>query len=92
MFPQSAPSPGIEVSATPLQGVISVLQNLVVGQSAMTAAINALTVQISALPGWVPVPATAASAGVAGQIAYDATHFYVCVAANTWVRVVLATF
>lgn len=43
-------------------------------------------------PNWVAVPATAASAGTAGQVAYDATHFYVCVASNTWVRVLLATF
>ncbi len=41
---------------------------------------------------WQPAPATAASAGKAGMIAYDATHLYVCVATNTWVRVALATF
>jgi hypothetical protein len=41
---------------------------------------------------WQPAPATAASAGTAGMVAYDATHLYVCVAANTWVRVALATF
>ena len=46
----------------------------------------------SGVPGLVAAPATASSAGVAGQIAYDATHFYVCVAANTWVRTTLATF
>lgn len=40
----------------------------------------------------VAAPATAASAGKAGQIAYDATHIYVCVALNTWVRATLATF
>jgi len=41
---------------------------------------------------WQPAPATAASAGTAGMIAYDATHLYVCVQANVWVRVALATF
>lgn len=41
---------------------------------------------------WQPAPATAASAGTPGMIAYDATHLYVCVATNTWVRVTLATF
>jgi hypothetical protein len=40
----------------------------------------------------VPAPATATSAGIAGQVAYDATHIYVCVATNTWVRALLATF
>jgi hypothetical protein len=40
----------------------------------------------------VAAPATATSAGKAGQIAYDATHIYVCVATNVWVRALLATF
>lgn len=40
----------------------------------------------------VAAPATAASDGSAGQIAYDATHLYVCIATNTWVRCVLATW
>jgi hypothetical protein len=31
-------------------------------------------------------PATASSAGVAGQIAYDSTHIYVCIATNSWIR------
>lgn len=43
-------------------------------------------------PNWVTAPALATSTGTAGQVAYDATHFYVCVATNTWVRVALATF
>ena len=37
-------------------------------------------------------PASATSAGTPGQIAWDATHIYVCVAKNTWVRATLATF
>jgi hypothetical protein len=37
-------------------------------------------------------PATSSSAGVTGTITYDATHIYVCVATNTWVRASLATF
>lgn len=43
-------------------------------------------------PGLVAAPGTASSTGIAGQIAYDATHIYVCVATNTWVRATLATF
>lgn len=38
------------------------------------------------------VPSTATSPGFQGQIAYDATHLYVCVAANVWVRADLATW
>jgi len=34
----------------------------------------------------------ATSTGKPGQIAYDATHVYVCVATNVWVRALLATF
>ena len=40
----------------------------------------------------VPPPATSTSAGIAGQIAYDATFLYICVAANTWKRVPLGAF
>lgn len=37
-------------------------------------------------------PATASSAGVAGQIAYDSGNLYVCVATNTWVKASLTTW
>lgn len=37
-------------------------------------------------------PTTASSPGVAGQIAWDSTHFYVCVATNSWVRTTLASW
>lgn len=48
-----------------------------------TAAISAAVVN---------APISASAAGTAGQIAYDSTHIYVCVATNTWVRATLATF
>jgi hypothetical protein len=38
------------------------------------------------------VPVSAGADGVIGSIAYDSTHFYVCVATNTWVRATLATW
>ena len=37
-------------------------------------------------------PATAASNGVAGTIAWDSSYIYVCVATNTWKRVQIATW
>ena len=40
----------------------------------------------------VAVPASASAAGTVGQIAFDASHFYVCVATDTWVRTNLATW
>ena len=38
------------------------------------------------------VPSTASSTGTAGDIAWDASYFYVCVATNTWVRAGLSTW
>jgi len=40
----------------------------------------------------VDVPATSGSTGLVGQIAYDASNFYACVATNTWVRAALASW
>jgi hypothetical protein len=37
-------------------------------------------------------PVSSSSVGSAGQIAYDSTHIYVCVATNTWLRANLSTF
>jgi hypothetical protein len=42
--------------------------------------------------GKVPVPAAASSAGQPGMWAADATHFYACVAPDTWVRSSLGTW
>ena len=41
---------------------------------------------------WGNVPATAAAAGVAGDVAYDADYIYVCVSDSTWKRVAIATW
>jgi len=40
----------------------------------------------------VAVPATATSAGVAGQHAYDSSYVYVCTATDTWKRAALSTW
>lgn len=54
------------------------------------------TAQQTALDGklntWVAVPASASSTGTAGQIAYNGTHIFVCVATNTWCRASIATW
>lgn len=42
--------------------------------------------------GWVTAPATASSAGTAGDKAYDSNYFYICVATNTWKRVQIDTW
>jgi len=37
-------------------------------------------------------PANSSSYGIAGSIAYDNTHFYVCISSNNWVRTTLSSF
>jgi hypothetical protein len=37
-------------------------------------------------------PASAGAAGVAGQIRWDSSFIYICVATNTWKRVAIATW
>lgn len=53
---------------------------------------NTICEAIEAPAAVTSTPVTAASPGKAGQIAYDASHFYVCVAQDTWVRVVITTW
>lgn len=47
------------------------------------------TVAMSPAP---TVPATAGATGIKGEFTWDATHFYVCVDTNTWVRADMATW
>lgn len=41
---------------------------------------------------WADAPVTAADPGEVGQIAYDGSYLYVCVAADTWVRAALSAW
>jgi hypothetical protein len=41
---------------------------------------------------FVAVPATSTSPGIPNQVAYDATHLYICIGPSKWVRATLATF
>ena len=38
------------------------------------------------------VPATSSSTGTVGQIAFNSSHIYICVATDTWERVAIATW
>lgn len=61
--------------------------------TAIAQAINNLSQSVNnKFPNWVAVPATATSTGVAGQVAYSTTHFYICVSANLWRRVSIGAF
>lgn len=55
----------------------------------LNAALVNLDTRLTALNGVsvVSIPTTNASAGSVGQIASNSTHFYVCVATNSWIRV-----
>lgn len=63
------------------------------GSSLLTAASAAAALAVvGGAPALVAAPASASAAGVTGSIAYDATHIYVAVNTNTWVRATLATW
>lgn len=48
---------------------------------------DASNIDVAQLSNFVTtVPSTRTSAGTKGQIAYDSTHLYVCVATDTWIR------
>jgi hypothetical protein len=73
--------------------ILAGLQNLETNGSLLNQNISQLIQAIkSTFPNFIGAPATAASPGSPGQVAYDATHLYVCVANNTWVRTTLSTF
>lgn len=62
------------------------LQRYIKGAKADTT-LNTLTVN-----SWGDVPASATAEGTAGQMAYDSTHIYICVADDTWTRATIATW
>jgi hypothetical protein len=73
---------GAGIGGDPNQGT----QHLVIGQN-LVVAVNGIANAInSKFPDWVTAPASSGASGVAGQVAYDATHFYVCYQANAWLR------
>jgi hypothetical protein len=57
---------------------------------------GSFSIDVSGVTGEITVegsaPASATSSGTAGDIRYDASYLYVCVATNTWKRSALATW
>ena len=73
---------GAGIGGDPNQGT----QHLVIGQN-MVVAINGIANAINTrFPNWVTAPANSSASGVAGQVAYDSSCFYLCYAANAWLR------
>lgn len=59
----------------------------------LVVAVNTLNNTVAAtFPNFVTVPANSTASGVAGQVAYDNTHFYWCASSNSWLRVTGSTF
>lgn len=52
---------------------------------------NSANVRATSIKG-TTAPATASATGTAGEIRYDSTYVYVCVANNTWKRAALSTW
>jgi hypothetical protein len=52
---------------------------------------NSANVRATSIKG-TTAPATANTTGVAGEIRYDSSHVYICVATNTWKRASLSTW
>ena len=77
---------------TELYNALGVNGSLTVAQVATTGSYSDLSGLPPPAPWLVPVPLSASSPGVVGQVAFDQTHFYVCTLANTWKRVSIATW
>jgi hypothetical protein len=76
-------------SVTPKLGLTKVQVRV---EEPTTNAVNANADILDSAAIIVAAPASATAPGIAGQIAFNGTNFYVCVATNTWVRATLATF
>jgi hypothetical protein len=89
-----AKTTGINVSADELLDLVDIDGTLAANSDVVVPSQKAVRTYGAATFTKAPVaaPLAANSAGVAGTWAYDATHIYVCVAANTWVRAVLAAW
>lgn len=85
--------PGIQLS-----GQAAALNNVSVNgfiyRTAASTFTNAITgsIGIGGIPSFNSVPVAANSTGTPGQIAVNATHFYVCTASNQWGRVQITSW
>lgn len=69
--------------------------NIAAGTGLLSATANGVTtlsIDPTLLALWVPVPATSSTACSKGAWSVDSSYYYVCVAANTWLRAALTTW
>ena len=86
---------GAAGGVTTLNGVTGAVS--IVGGANVTVTTSAATITVAAGGGggsfsWASVPASTASTGTAGDIAYDSQYLYVATATNTWRRVAMSLF
>jgi hypothetical protein len=93
---QEAADVALQAADTALDGRLTTAEADIIALEAADAALGARLDPVElTLPlklEWTAVPASAAATGTAGQIAYESGFLYVCVAADTWQRVVIATW
>lgn len=70
------------------QNLATTLQLINLNIAQLIAAVR----NVAAFSNFIAAPATAVSTGTPGQVAYDSTHLYLCVATNSWVRVAMAAW
>ncbi|QDP66377.1 MAG: hypothetical protein Unbinned1819contig1001_23 [Prokaryotic dsDNA virus sp.] len=82
----------VDASDTTEDGKLD-LKVMAAGTLTSMAAITAANVTLGARP-IIPThtPSSASATGTAGEIAWDASYIYVCVASNTWKRVAVSTW
>ena len=79
---------GVQTQTTKL-GLTKLAINL---SDPIVDAVNANADALESAVTVVAVPGSATAAGKPNQIAFDATHIYVCISTNVWVRATLGTF
>jgi hypothetical protein len=78
-------------TTTAVSQAVSISSDLIDGATLTPATRSGALYGDGTLLTFADVPATASSAGEVGQIAQDGTNLYLCTAANTWVRALIAT-
>ena len=82
--PAAIPTVNVTLSLPEVSGVLATIADINTAASSLDAAIETIAAYTTA-------PATATSTGIPGQIAKDASYFYVATATNTWKRVALSS-
>lgn len=73
------------------QALIVTLQNIALNNAVLLDNLKTAIDSVGIVQ-FVTPPTTSASTGVAGQMAYDATHLFLCVGPSSWIRFTGSTF